>query len=196
METGISGERHVAGRVAANVRQLRERRGLTLDELSQRLGEIGRPILKSGLSKLETGQRRVDVDDLLALAIALETSPNRLLLGEDVEKDDSVNIVGSLTSSTDAAWSWACGQLSEFSGSYPWAWFLDSHHATPGDMRRFQIEARPHDPPILMSPEEWQRTEAFRHRLAALWFEMEEAGLGREHFRALLRAHLGEKGER
>lgn len=30
--------------------------------------ELGRPILPSGLSKIEQGDRRVDVDDLVALA--------------------------------------------------------------------------------------------------------------------------------
>jgi transcriptional regulator with XRE-family HTH domain len=65
--------------VAARVRRIRERNGLNLQELSDRLAEVGRPILPSGLSKIETGSRRVDVDDLTALADALATIPNDLL---------------------------------------------------------------------------------------------------------------------
>ena len=71
---------------AVNVRQVRGERRLTLDDVRDRLTELGRPILKTGLSKIETGERRVDVDDLLALALALETTPNRLLL--DASADD------------------------------------------------------------------------------------------------------------
>jgi transcriptional regulator with XRE-family HTH domain len=70
--------------VAKRVRRIRERNGLNLQDLSDRLGPLGRPILPSGLSKIEMGNRRVDVDDLAALATALETVPSRLLV--DAEK--------------------------------------------------------------------------------------------------------------
>jgi helix-turn-helix protein len=71
-----------AGRtVAAQIRQLREWKRLGLQDLSDRLEAIGRPILPSGLSKVELGNRRVDVDDLVALAAALDTVPGRLLQG-------------------------------------------------------------------------------------------------------------------
>ncbi len=63
------------------MRQLREGKRLSLQDLSDRLAAIGRPILPSGLSKIELGHRRVDVDDLEALAFALETVPGRLLQG-------------------------------------------------------------------------------------------------------------------
>lgn len=66
--------------VVAQVRRLRERRRLSLQALSDRLAALGRPILPSGLSKIEAGTRRVDVDDLVALADALETVPSALLL--------------------------------------------------------------------------------------------------------------------
>lgn len=50
-------------------------------ELSARLSKLGRPILPSGITKIEQGSRRVDVDDLVALAVALKVTPTRLLLG-------------------------------------------------------------------------------------------------------------------
>lgn len=68
--------------VAANVKAHREDLRLSLQDLSARMGSVGRPILASGLSKIEQGDRRVDVDDLVALATALETTPARMLASE------------------------------------------------------------------------------------------------------------------
>lgn len=65
-------------RVAENLKRLRGR--VPVRELSARLEALGRPILPSGITKIEQGSRRVDVDDLVALAQALEVSPMRLLL--------------------------------------------------------------------------------------------------------------------
>jgi transcriptional regulator with XRE-family HTH domain len=67
--------------VAKQIRRIREMDRLSLQELSERLEEFGRPIVPSGLSKIELGHRRVDVDDLVALATALRTTPNDLLYG-------------------------------------------------------------------------------------------------------------------
>ncbi|MGW3486515.1 helix-turn-helix domain-containing protein [Streptomyces sp. NPDC001054] len=76
----------IGQRVAAEVARLRGR--VTVRELSARLEELGRPILPSGISKIEHGLRRVDVDDLVALAMALEVTPNRLLFGRPLLPDD------------------------------------------------------------------------------------------------------------
>jgi hypothetical protein len=69
--------RQVERIVAVQARRLR--RGFTLGELEEKLRELGRPIPLPALSKIEKGQRRVDVDDLVALALALGVSPNLLL---------------------------------------------------------------------------------------------------------------------
>jgi transcriptional regulator with XRE-family HTH domain len=50
---------------------------------SDRLTRVGRPILPSGLSKIESGDRRVDVDDLVGIAAALGVMPDRLLRAPD-----------------------------------------------------------------------------------------------------------------
>jgi len=69
-----------AGRnVVANVEQLRKDRHLSLRQLSDRLGEAGRPILPSVLHRLLQGGRRVDADDLVALAAVLGATPAGLL---------------------------------------------------------------------------------------------------------------------
>jgi len=65
--------------VASNLRRARHSIGVDLRELSARITQVGRKISPSALSKIETGDRRVDVDDLTALAYALETTPASLL---------------------------------------------------------------------------------------------------------------------
>ncbi len=98
-------------RVAANVKRLRDEQRLTLDQLSKRLGEVGRPILASGLSKIEQGDRRVDVDDLVALALALEVNPNALLMPEGADAS-STALTETVTATAQRAWRWAAGDSS------------------------------------------------------------------------------------
>jgi transcriptional regulator with XRE-family HTH domain len=99
----------VAERVSANVHRLRKRHNMSLADLSKRLDELGRSININGLHGIERGQRRVDVDDLIALALALRVTPNDLLL-PDVRESGDAEI--SLTSKVVAAnartaWTWA-----------------------------------------------------------------------------------------
>jgi transcriptional regulator with XRE-family HTH domain len=65
--------------VAANLRKVRQSTGVDLRELSARIKTTGRVISPSALSKIENGDRRVDVDDLTVFAYALETTPAALL---------------------------------------------------------------------------------------------------------------------
>lgn len=66
--------------VRANVIALRERKNLTYAQLSRKLKAAGRAIPELGLRRIEDGNRRVDVDDLMALAEALEVWPIALLM--------------------------------------------------------------------------------------------------------------------
>ena len=67
-------------RVAENVARRRQTVGLTLAELSKRLDkEQGHPLGVTVLSKIEGGTRGIDVDDLMALAGALDTTVTALL---------------------------------------------------------------------------------------------------------------------
>lgn len=100
----------VADRVAENVKLLRERRHLSHRQLSAQLGEVGRPILPSGIVKIEEGSRRVDVDDLVALSLALRAPLSRLLLpGEDT--GEPVALTEKISLGFTAAWRWARGEL-------------------------------------------------------------------------------------
>lgn len=98
--------------VAANVKRLRESRGITLRALSAALKERGRPLSADALNKIENGDgnqergiRRVDVDDLMALAVVLEVSPVALLLPHDARGDAVVTAAGQVNGRE--AWKWA-----------------------------------------------------------------------------------------
>lgn len=57
-------------------------------ELAERLEKVGRPIPVLGLRRIESEERRVDADDLVALAIVLNVSPVRLLMPYTIDEDD------------------------------------------------------------------------------------------------------------
>ncbi|MEU1908452.1 helix-turn-helix domain-containing protein [Streptomyces hygroscopicus] len=70
--------------VGRNVRVLRHDRGLRLADLAQKVTEGGYPMILKTVQQIETGtssgaHRAVTVDELVALAKALEVSPAELL---------------------------------------------------------------------------------------------------------------------
>lgn len=184
----------VSERVAANVKALRKARGnMTLDDLAGRLRELGHPILKSGLSKIESGERRVDVDDLVALAIALQVTPNRLLLTDGIS-DEQIGLTSGFSTSDRAAWQWSCADdvhqvLNPFDprakeirdgfrnpAGYPF-------QGEPLPILDFKRENRPHRPPVLLSPAEWREMKPFEDRITEIRDEVNAAGL---NWRALV----------
>jgi transcriptional regulator with XRE-family HTH domain len=111
-----------AGRfLAANIQRLRKRSGLTFAELSARTEKIGQPIAVLGLRRIERGERRVDFDDLLALAIALEVPPVDLMVPALVS--DAVPYpIGNSEYGCDTVHKWvAGGTLEPPDPEYPWA---------------------------------------------------------------------------
>jgi hypothetical protein len=93
--------------VAENLRRLRG--SVPLRSLENRLEKIGRRITASALQKIEAGKRRVDADELVALAFVLRTTPNNLLLPDTAEQGRMVEVTG--IGEVDAAdlWEWAHG---------------------------------------------------------------------------------------
>lgn len=86
-------------RVAERISQIRRLRNLTLQDVRDELGRLGHPLLLSTLSKIENGQRRIDVGDLVAIALALQVTPLTLLLpDDDVDPDEQVQLVGDTES--------------------------------------------------------------------------------------------------
>ncbi|KAF2778584.1 helix-turn-helix transcriptional regulator [Streptomyces sp. OM5714] len=95
--------------VAANVALLRANRGLSTTQLSKLLERLGRPIPPTGITKIEKRTRRVDVDDLMALAAALRVSPSRLLLMSTDRPEDTIEVTGFGEVSSRDAWDWLDG---------------------------------------------------------------------------------------
>lgn len=115
--------------VAANVAYLRGAIGLNYTELSMRLAKHNRDIPPLAVRRIEEGNRRVDVDDLTALALALEVSPTSLLM-PDLETAGVADpvIVTGLTDGIAAhsVWIWLSG-----SGPLPGGRLLDFIRAFP-----------------------------------------------------------------
>lgn len=65
--------------VRGQVAKIRADKHLLLRDLVDRLADYGRPMGYSTISEIEHGRRRVDVDDLVALATVLGVSPLELL---------------------------------------------------------------------------------------------------------------------
>lgn len=131
--------------VADNVRRLRVARGLSLRALAAELTRAGRPLSADALNKIENGRtlepgaeepkqiRRVDVDDLVGLALALRVSPLALLMPWAGTPNTPAEITGAVTASAREAWQWADGEKP-----------LNPSEADPyGDILRFRLDSRP-----------------------------------------------------
>ncbi|MEU0447361.1 TIR domain-containing protein [Streptomyces tendae] len=94
-------------RVAERLGQIRRERNLTQGQLSQRLAALERPIAVAALSKIEQGSRRVDADDLVALALAMDVTPNELLLATSARQDEAVQLTPARSMEGAEAWQWA-----------------------------------------------------------------------------------------
>jgi transcriptional regulator with XRE-family HTH domain len=117
-----------ANTVSANVRRLRGKQNLGLRGLSKLLGEVGRPLTHSAVDQIEKGARRVDVDDLMALAAALNVSPITLLMPETSTGEETVQVTGRPPDEAGAVWDWLRAMLlrencAEFlvASNPPWA---------------------------------------------------------------------------
>lgn len=96
----------IGARVADRVAHFRDARRLSYAELSRMLTDMGRDIAPLGLRRLEAGQRKVDADDLVALALALGVSPLVLMLPTE---DGRLVPDGEVYNRSDI-WDWAHGR--------------------------------------------------------------------------------------
>ncbi|MFG2109479.1 helix-turn-helix domain-containing protein [Micromonospora chersina] len=97
-------------RVKDNITHFRTVRGLSYKELSDRLASIDRSIPVLGLSRVERGERRVDADDLVALAVALNVSPARLLLSGGDDESAEIPLTSAVKVPAGVAWPWVRGE--------------------------------------------------------------------------------------
>jgi hypothetical protein len=97
--------------VRKNISRIREEKGIAVTELSARLADLDRPIPPLGIHRIEDGTRRVDVDDLVTIALALGVSPITLLITNTEQADAPVAITGeSRELSAVRVWAWLSAQ--------------------------------------------------------------------------------------
>ncbi|WP_459953100.1 helix-turn-helix domain-containing protein [Mycobacterium avium] len=90
-------ERLTSLTVGKNLKRLRAAAGMTTRVLAASLAENGVPMSPSGISEIENGRRGVNVDQLTALAAALDVSPLALLtpIPDDADPDAEVMLSGT-----------------------------------------------------------------------------------------------------
>ncbi len=99
--------------VRANIKQIRDSQGMSQSDLSSTMGNLGRSIPPLGIHRIENGDRRVDVDDLVGFAVALSTTPATLLMPkvDTASPEDQVKLLDvAPTVSAKRAWEWITGR--------------------------------------------------------------------------------------
>jgi transcriptional regulator with XRE-family HTH domain len=99
VEIGLTGET-----VRTNVARVRKEKGLALRDLSDRMAKVVRPMAHNTISEIERGARRVDVDDLMALAEGLNVSPITLLMPQTATADELVQATGRPPERAELLW--------------------------------------------------------------------------------------------
>jgi transcriptional regulator with XRE-family HTH domain len=107
----MAGKKSDLGPIGNNVKHAVKRfrddeRRLSYAELSRRLADLGREIPPLGLRRIESGDRRVDADDLVALALALGVSPLALLLPTEA----GAVLPDGKSYAAEQIWEWAMGR--------------------------------------------------------------------------------------
>jgi hypothetical protein len=98
--------------VRSNIKRIRESQRIAVTELSAKMRDLGRPIPTLGIHRIEGGQRRVDVDDLVAFAVAFGVSPATLLMPYVESAADTVRVTGHPDAvAAEKAWWWITGRL-------------------------------------------------------------------------------------
>lgn len=99
----------VSEAVAWNVYWHRYRGRLSVRQLSAVLAELGRRLLPSTITKIEKQQRKVDVDELVDLALALNCTPNALLMPAAAGRAEGVGQAYK-DETAGRVWAWLAGE--------------------------------------------------------------------------------------
>ncbi|MFT3661744.1 MAG: helix-turn-helix transcriptional regulator [Gordonia sp. (in: high G+C Gram-positive bacteria)] len=133
----INGAGPVGATVQQNVSLWRIRRKLSQTQLADRVTACGRRMTRQALSDIETGRRRVDVDDLVALALALDVSPATLMMPDVRRAYTEVELTEAPTVRPE-----------RIAAASAWAWFTARGPAwddrTETDVEEFQEDAEPY----------------------------------------------------
>jgi transcriptional regulator with XRE-family HTH domain len=124
----------------ANIKRLRRKRGLTAQQLSERLIELGVNIGRVGVAKMEGGNRRsISIEELFAMALALNVSPLTLLVPE--AEDEHVEITPTTTVTSSEVGLWVAGDNPLSNAGVP-AW-MDWVRELPPWKLRLAFTGRP-----------------------------------------------------
>lgn len=143
--------------VAANLARLRTERGLSTTRLSAVLKALGQPIPPTGITRIEKGQRRVDADDLVALALALGVNVSALLLPPTASGTAEVTGIDHPLEAF-RLWAWASGDAQLPLADDP-AWDGPTENVPPAEreqrsLRWWQL-CKPHR--AMARPADWAR---------------------------------------
>jgi transcriptional regulator with XRE-family HTH domain len=92
---------------AGRIRDLRRKRPWTQQQLSDRLMELGLPMDRAAIAKVEAGQRGLPLDEAFAFALALDVAPVNLFLPLDL--DEAVTVAPKVTATSREARHWVRG---------------------------------------------------------------------------------------
>jgi hypothetical protein len=123
---------------------------LSTTRLSAALKEIGHAIPPTGITRIEKGTRRVDSDDLVALAVVLKVSPTALLLPSTIV--GTVELTDGKAVAALDAWLWATSQqpLDRPEGGEERSAARDDHqvYSLPPGLRRWWPKPEEYGPGI------------------------------------------------
>jgi len=91
-----------SGEIGNYIKQLRDRKGLTTEELGKRVG-----VTKATISRYENGSRKISMDDIPKFASALDVSPMDILIG--TKQISNVEIVSEEMAKIPILGTIACG---------------------------------------------------------------------------------------
>jgi hypothetical protein len=136
---------------------------MSLRQLAARLDkDIDYKLDKTALAKIETGDRRVQVDDLIALGLALNVSPLMLLCSKS---EDAVVRIGNVAMAPAHFRSWVRGRVPMPTGSEP---ILESERAYFAEVSDGEWRARDRFPSLLPLSREAENLEVVVASIDAL----------------------------
>jgi transcriptional regulator with XRE-family HTH domain len=95
--------------LGTNLKRLREYNGYSLRKLSSELATYGIAINADGLNRAEKGRRKVNTDELLALALVFDVSPLKLLLPPG-RRGTTTQLTDNVSADAADVWRWALGR--------------------------------------------------------------------------------------
>jgi transcriptional regulator with XRE-family HTH domain len=94
---------------AQRIKELRNRHNWSQQQLADRITELGSPIDRAAIAKLEAGpkQRRLQLDEMFVFAFALDVAPISLVLPTE---DEDIHVAGRTEAATATVRSWFVGE--------------------------------------------------------------------------------------